>query len=110
MGNYAKVINDEVIDVMVADSMFASSYEDPNGAELVQSVDDNGNVVRKNPAGIGFRLDRARNAFIPPQNFPSWILNEFSCLWEAPTPYPTDGKPYRWDEASLSWVEMVVQT
>ncbi|MDO8693506.1 MAG: hypothetical protein Q7J51_05360, partial [Sheuella sp.] len=57
---------------------------------------------------IGGKYDRNRDAFIPPKNFPSWTLNEFSCLWEAPTPMPTDGKAYRWDEPTLSWIEIVV--
>ena len=68
---------------------------------------DQSKAFRKNYAGIGFKFDRIRDAFIPPQDLPSWTLNEFSCLWEAPTPYPIDGKPYRWDEATLSWVEFV---
>lgn len=68
---------------------------------------DQSKALRKNYAGIGFIFDRARDAFIPPQNFPSWTLDEFSCLWEAPTPMPTDGKQYEWDESTLSWVEVV---
>lgn len=67
---------------------------------------DQSKAYRKNFAGIGYKLDRVRDAFIPPQDFPSWTLNEFSCLWEAPTPYPTDGKTYRWYEPTLSWVEI----
>lgn len=69
---------------------------------------DQSKAFRKNYAGIGFKFDRVRNAFVPPQNYPSWILNEETCLWEAPTPMPTDGKMYRWDEPSLSWVEITV--
>lgn len=69
-----------------------------------------GTPLRKNFAGIGYKFDRIRDAFIPPQDYPSWILNEFSCLWEAPTPMPADGKPYRWDEATLSWVEITVSS
>lgn len=65
-----------------------------------------GTPLRKNYAGIGYTYDPVRDAFIPPQNFPSWVLNEFSCLWEAPTPMPTDGKPYRWDEPTLTWIEV----
>lgn len=69
---------------------------------------DQSKALRKNFAEINFKFDRVRDAFIPPRDFPSWNLNEDSCLWEAPTPMPTDGKPYRWDEATLSWVEIVV--
>lgn len=68
----------------------------------------NGNI-RKNYAGIGFQYDSQRDAFIPPQPFPSWVLNEQTCRWDAPTPYPTDGKLYYWDESSLSWVEAPTQ-
>ena len=59
---------------------------------------------RKNYAGIGFTYDATRDAFIPPQPFPSWVLNETTCLWDAPTPMPTDGQFYRWDEPTTSWV------
>lgn len=67
---------------------------------------DQSKALRKNYAGIGFKYDRVRDAFIPPQDFPSWTLNEFSCLWEPPVPMPTTGGPYRWDEPTLSWVEI----
>lgn len=63
----------------------------------------NGNI-RKNFAGIGYTYDEVRDAFIPPQPFPSWVLNEDTCLWEPPTPMPTDGQMYQWDEPTLSWV------
>jgi hypothetical protein len=60
--------------------------------------------IRKNYAGIGYTYDATRDAFIPPQPFPSWTLNEQTCLWDAPTPMPTDGQRYQWDEATTSWV------
>lgn len=63
----------------------------------------NGNM-RKNYAGIGFVYDSTRDAFIPPQPFSSWTLDNESCKWVPPTPYPNDGKIYNWDESSLSWV------
>lgn len=69
----------------------------------------NGNI-RKNYAGEGFIYDSQRDAFIPPKLFPSWVLNEDTCRWEAPVPYPTDvgtpeaPKKYFWDEATTSWV------
>lgn len=63
----------------------------------------NGNM-RKNYAGIGFKYDLARDAFIPPQPFASWDLNEATCQWEAPVAYPTDGNRYDWDEANKVWV------
>ena len=63
----------------------------------------NGNI-RKNYAGIGYTYDATRDAFIPPQPFPSWVLNEDTCLWDPPTPMPTDGGFYHWDEANKVWV------
>ena len=65
----------------------------------------NGNK-RKNYAGIGYTFDATRDAFIPPKPFASWVLNEATCQWQAPTPMPTDGKRYTWDEATTSWKEM----
>ena len=62
----------------------------------------NGNI-RKNYAGLGYTYDSQRNAFIPPKPFPSWQLNEEICLWESPTPYPTDGFTYLWNESNLAW-------
>jgi len=63
----------------------------------------NGNI-RKNYAGIGYTYDSQRDAFIPPQPFPSWLLVEETCQWDAPVPMPTDGM-YSWDEATTSWVK-----
>lgn len=59
---------------------------------------------RKNYAGIGYTYDPARDAFIPPKPFPSWVLNEDTCLWESPIPYPQDGKTYTWDEDGKTWI------
>lgn len=62
--------------------------------------------MRKNYAGIGFTYDAQRDAFIPPKPYASWTLNETTCQWESPIPYPTDGKIYQWDEGTASWVEV----
>jgi hypothetical protein len=62
------------------------------------------NSYRKNYAGVGYYFDEARDAFIAPNPFDSWILNEETCRWEAPTPYPTDGLMYAWDEKTKNWV------
>jgi len=61
---------------------------------------------RKNYAGIGYTYDAVRDAFIPQKQYASWILNEQTCTWEAPIPYPTDGSIYNWDEPTLSWVKV----
>jgi len=66
--------------------------------------------IRKNYAGIGYKYDATLDAFIPPQPFASWTLNEETAQWEAPTPYPDDGKRYTWDEETTSWVEIVEET
>ena len=65
-----------------------------------------GTPLRKNYAGIGYTYDAGRDAFIPPKPYPSWLLNEDTCLWDAPVAYPNDGKRYSWDEATTSWVEV----
>jgi len=67
----------------------------------------NGNI-RKNYAGIGFVYDEGRDAFIPPQPYPSWVLNEDTCRWDAPVPYLDDGLNYDWDEDTVSWVQIDV--
>ena len=66
--------------------------------------------IRKNYAGIGYKYDATLDAFIPPQPFASWILNEETAQWEAPTPYPNDEKRYTWDEETTSWVEVTEET
>jgi len=63
-------------------------------------------TFRKNYAGAGYLYDPILDAFIQPQPYPSWILNETTCQWESPVPYPTDGKTYYWDETTISWVEI----
>ena len=63
-----------------------------------------GTPFRKNYAGIGYTFDEARDAFIPPKPFASWVLNEDTCLWEAPVAHPNDGKFYSWDEEAQNWI------
>lgn len=67
---------------------------------------DQSKSFRKNYAGIGYYYDSIRDAFIPPKPFPSWTLNEESCLWDSPVPYPNDGKMYTWNEEILNWQEI----
>ena len=62
-----------------------------------------GTPFRKNYAGVGYKYDESRDAFIAPKPYNSWTLNETSCSWEAPTPYPNDGNLYIWDEENLRW-------
>jgi hypothetical protein len=65
--------------------------------------DNNGTPLRKNHAGIGYTYDEDRDAFIPKKPFNSWILNENTCLWESPIPYPQDNNKYSWNEQNQSW-------
>ena len=65
-----------------------------------------GTPLRKNYAGIGYTYDAGRDAFIPQKPYASWLLNETTCLWDAPVAYPDDDKRYTWDEATTSWVEV----
>lgn len=109
MAHFAEIDeNNIVLRVLVTDN------NDPNGDEGYQWLIDNlggtwvktsynGNI-RKNFAGIGYSYDATLDAFIPPKPFPSWVLVESTCLWEAPVAYPTDGAVYTWDEATLAWV------
>jgi len=62
-----------------------------------------GTPFRKNYAGIGYTYNQTKDAFIPPKPYASWILNETSCLWEAPIPYPDDDNRYNWNEETTSW-------
>ena len=64
------------------------------------------NNIRFNYAGVGFTFDTVRDAFIAPQTFPSFVLNESTCRWVAPVPRPTTGGRWNWDEATLSWVAL----
>lgn len=81
-----------------------------NGGEWIQTS-YNGKI-RKHYAGIGFRYDRTLDAFIPPSPYPSWILNEESCIWEAPIAMPTasNGHYVTWNEATVSWIELPIES
>lgn len=61
-------------------------------------------TFRKNYAGIGYGYDAEREAFVPPKPYASWLIDENTCLWIAPIPYPDDGNIYTWDEATLAWI------
>ena len=78
-----------------------TSYNTRGGVHIT-----GGTPYRKNYAGIGYTYDEQRDAFIPPKPFNSWVLNETTCLWDAPTAMPTDDKQYSWNEDTTSWVEV----
>jgi hypothetical protein len=79
-----------------------TSYNTVGGIHLL-----GGTPFRKNYAGIGFTYDAQRDAFIPPQPFPSWVLDEQTCQWNPPIQYPSDDKRYQWDEQTTSWKEIL---
>jgi hypothetical protein len=101
--------NNIVVQVLVTDNDFPNEGYDwlveTFGGTWIQTSYNA--MIRKNFAGIGYSYDEARDAFIPPKLFESWLLNEETCNWEAPKPYPTDGKLYNWDEESQEWIEYV---
>lgn len=119
MAHFAKIgLNNIVTEVLVVanrETMDAQGNEQESiGVEFLRNLTGhetwiqtsyNGNI-RKHYAGIGFTYDSVRDAFIPPKPFESWILNEDTCLWEAPVNMPTDGKKYKWDEGLLNWIEL----
>ena len=120
MSHFAKVINGIVETVHVVDQAYIDSGKlgDPNnwvqtsyntrgGVHYAPNSHepDGGVALRKNYAGKGYTYDAVRDAFNPPKPFSSWLLNEDTCQWDAPTPIPDDGKIYDWDEDTTSWVE-----
>jgi len=123
MAHYAKVKDQKVEKVIVAEPEFFQTFKDSTPGEWIQTSfntrggvhydpntgqpsADQSKALRKNYAGIGYQYDKERDAFIPPQPFPSWTLDEQTCLWEPPVAMPTDDKMYSWDEDSGSWVEV----
>ena len=113
MAHYAKVLNNLVTQVIVAEPEFFETFIDSSPGEWIQTSYNTrrgqhpeGRPLRKNYAGIGFTYDKTLDAFIPPKPFASWILDEDTCLWNAPTAYPEDDKFYSWNEDTLSWDEV----
>ena len=114
MSHFAKIEDGTVTQVIVAEQEFVdtqegtwvqTSYNTKGGVHYSPDTGepDGGLALRKNYAGIGFTYDSDRDAFIAPQPFPSWTLNETSCTWEAPVAYPDDGEMYIWNEDTQSW-------
>jgi hypothetical protein len=114
MAHFAKVNNGIVVQVIVAEPEFFNTFVDTSPGQWIQtSYNTHGGVhtlggtpLRKNYAGIGFTYDSQRDAFIPPKPFASWVLNEDTCLWDAPAAMPDDGKVYTWNEDTQAWVEV----
>jgi len=110
MSHYAKVENGIVTQVIVAEEDFiqTGALGDPAGW-IQTSYNTHGGQhpedrpLRKNYAGIGYTYDTGRDAFIPPQPYPSWTMSDDTCLWNAPVAMPTEGGPFTWNEANQSW-------
>jgi hypothetical protein len=124
MAHFAKVENNIVVQVNVIDEQFFSnnperyigiwkqtSYNTLGGVHYNPQTNepsaDQSKSLRKNYAGIGMIYDETRDAFYLPQPYPSWTLNETTCFWESPVPYPNDGKGYQWNESTQEWDEIV---
>ena len=128
MAHYAKVLEGIVETVIVAEPEFFNNFVDDSPGKWIQTSyntrggvhyepnsntpsSDQSKALRKNYAAVGYTYDKTRDAFIPPQQFPSWTLNETTCLWDPPMPQPSDGKAYLWDESlyqsdnTKGWVE-----
>jgi hypothetical protein len=110
MSHFAKVNNGIVEQVIVAEPEFFQTFVDTSPGEWIQTSyrthggqHPEGRPLRKNFAGIGYTYDRERDAFIPQKPFASWVLNEDTCLWDAPVAMPDDGGMYQWDESTTSW-------
>lgn len=114
MSHFAKVINNIVQEVLVIEqdvidtglfgepSLFIKTSYNTRGGQHPE-----GRPLRKNYAGIGYTYDTVRDAFIPPQPYPSWLLNEETCLWDPPIPHPDDEKSYIWEEALQEWKQPI---
>ena len=114
MSHFAKVVDGKVTQVIVAEPEFFDTFVDSSPGQWIQTSyntqggqhTQGGTPLRKNYAGIGYSYDAGRDAFIPPTPFASWVINEDTCLWDAPIAKPDDGKQYAWDETAGNWIEV----
>ena len=114
MSHFAKINAGIVEQVIVAEVAFFDTFVDTSPGQWIQTSynthggvhSDGGTPLRMNYAGVGYSYDVSKDAFIPPKPYASWTLVESTCLWEAPTAYPTDGEAYSWDESTTAWVSI----
>jgi len=113
MSHFAKVENGIVTEVLVIDQevIDTGAFGEPSlwvqtSYNTYGGQHPEGRPLRMNYAGIGYTYDAERDAFIAPQPYPSWVLSEDTCLWDAPVARPVDDSPYEWDEDALAWVEI----
>ena len=104
MSHYAKVEDNLVTRVIVAEPEFFESFVDSSPGEWLQCSYNNN--IRKNYPGIGYTYDSVRDAFIPPKPYASWLLNETTCRWEAPVEIPDNDTEYTWNEETQTWDEV----
>jgi len=104
-GNEVETVGQKYLNDAFGGNWLKTSYNTQAGVHKL-----GGTPFRKNYAGIGYTYDEAKDAFIPPQTYPSWTLNEDTCQWEAPVAYPNDDKKYLWNEETTSWDEVVPQS
>ena len=114
MGHFAKIVDGKVTQVIVAEPEFFNTFVDTSPGTWIQTSyntranqhTNGGTPLRGNYAGIGYTYDQTHDVFYAPQPYASWVLNQSTWTWEAPTPVPTEGGPYKWDEATKSWVAL----
>jgi hypothetical protein len=122
MSNYAKVLNAQVLEVIVADASFFDTFVDTSPGTWIQTSyntcggvyylpnsntpsPDQSKALRANYAGIGYTYDQVNDVFYAPQPYPSWVISAPTWSWQPPVPYPTDGNVYTWDETTQTWVQ-----
>jgi hypothetical protein len=107
MSHWAKIDNNIVVEVLVGPNYGdeGEAFFNALGGTWVKTS-YNGNI-RKNYAGVGYTYDEGRDAFIAPKPYNSWLLDEDTCRWQAPVPYPTDGLMYQWDEELTDWKPII---
>ena len=119
MSHFAEINNDNIVQRVIVveqdfidsgkfgdpDNWVQTSYNTRGGVHYAPNSNepDGGIALRKNYAGVGSTYDKTRDAFIPLQPYPSWVLNDDTCLWNPPIPYPEDGKLYIWNEENVTW-------
>jgi hypothetical protein len=120
MAHFAKVLNGQVVQVIVAEPEFFATFRDTSPGTWLQTSyntrggvhygqngqPDDGVALRANYAGVGHIYNAAEDVFHAPQPFPSWTISAPTWLWQPPVPMPQDGKTYTWSEAELDWVEL----
>jgi len=114
MAHFAKVTDGKVTKVIVAEQEFFDTFVDTSPGEWIQTSyntygnqhTQGGTPLRGNYAGVGFTYDKTNDVFYEPKPYASWIMNESTWLWQAPTPMPNDGKNYEWIESTTSWNEI----